>query len=147
MQLSFVPSTRLERPGYVWPAVVLELLTAAAAIPVGWSLMTDPSGAGVGLPDRWISESVFGSYLLPGLYLFAVNGIGMLLVAGLSALGHWSAPWLTGVLGVGLIVWIGVQVVVIPETHPLQLVFGAAGIALAFVALFWLRRTGQLRLW
>jgi hypothetical protein len=60
---------------------------------------------------------------------------------------HWTAPWLTGVLGVGLIIWILVQLAVMPETMILQWIFLATGIALGFVALFWLRRTGQLRLW
>jgi hypothetical protein len=52
-----------------------------------------------------------------------------------------------GALGVGLIVWIVVQVLVMPEVFWLQGVFGAIGVALGFIALFWLRRTGQLRVW
>jgi hypothetical protein len=147
MNARLVPATAIARPRYVWGAIVLELITAIAAIPVGLSLLTDPSGSGVGLPSTWIEQSVFGSYLIPGLYLLAVNGIGMLVLAGLSLIRHWSAPWLTGALGVGLIVWIAVQVVVMPELHPLQLAFGTAGFALGFVSLFWLRETGQLRLW
>jgi len=34
-----------------------------------------------------------------------------------------------------------------PETSPLQWFFLASGLALGFIALFWLRRTAQLRLW
>jgi hypothetical protein len=131
---------------YVLPAVVLEVLTAILAIPVGWSLLTDPTGSGVGLPATWIEDTVFGSYRIPGLYLFAVNGIGMLIVAALTLVRHWSAPWLTGLLGIGLITWIGVQVALLPETSPLQWAFGGVGFALGFVALFWLRATGQVRL-
>ena len=138
---------RIERPWYVWPAVVVELLTAAMAIPVGWLFITDPSGGSMGVPQDWIAGTVFGSYLVPGLYLLAMNGVGMLVVAGLSAVRHWTAPWLTGTLGVGLIVWILVQLAVMPETMILQWIFLAAGLALGSVALFWLRRTGQLRLW
>jgi hypothetical protein len=145
MNVRFVPATRLERPRYVWGAVALELITAIAAIPAGLSLLTDPSGSGVGLPGTWIEDSVFGSYLVPGLYLFVVNGIGMLVLAGLTVLRHWSAPWLTGALGVGLIIWIAVQVVVMPEVHPLQFVFAATGFALGLISFFWLRSTGQLR--
>jgi hypothetical protein len=34
-----------------------------------------------------------------------------------------------------------------PETMVLQWIFLATGLLLGLVALFWLRRTGQLRLW
>lgn len=99
------------------------------------------------LPEGWIEATPFGSYLIPGLYLFAVNGLGMLALAGLTIARHWLAPWLTGALGVGLIIWILVQLAVMPETMFLQWIFLAVGFVLGFVALFWLRRTGQLALW
>jgi hypothetical protein len=99
------------------------------------------------LPEEWIRNTVFGTYVLPGLYLLFINGIGMLAVAVLSVARHWLAPWLTGALGAGLIIWIGVQFAVMPETLILQPLFMAVGFVLGFIALFWLRRTGQLRLW
>lgn len=138
---------RVERPWYAWVGVALELFTGTLAIPVGLMFITDPTGASIGLPSGWIEATPFGSYFVPGLYLLLANGLGMLLVAALTILRHTIAPWLTGVLGVGLIVWILVQLAVMPETMILQWIFLAIGIALGFVALFWLRRTGQLRLW
>lgn len=140
-------ATPLERPGYAWLALVLELATAFGAIPVGIMLITDPSGAGVGFPPGWIEATPFGSYLVPGLYLLLMNGVGMLVVAGLTLVRHWTAPWLTGVLGTGLAVWIGVQLLVMPEVSFLQAVYGVIGVALAAISVAWLRRTGQLRLW
>lgn len=148
MHAHLAPATsRLDLPVYVWLAVLIELFTAVLAIPVGLLFITDPSGRSMGVPQSWISDTIFGSYLIPGLYLFAVNGLGMLLVAGLSVRRHWSASWLTGALGVGLIIWILVQLAVMPETMILQWIFLAAGLILGLVALFWLRRTDQLRLW
>lgn len=148
MQVHLVPEARrIERPAYAWIAVVLEIVTGIAAVPVGWWFITDPSGRAMQLPEGWIEATPFGSCLIPGLYLFAVNGIAMLVLAGLSVMRHWIAPWLTGALGVGLIIWILVQLAVMPETMILQWLFLATGLILGFVALFWLRRTGQLRLW
>jgi hypothetical protein len=143
----FTASQAIERPRYVWLAILLQIGTALGAIPVGLMLMADPSGAGIGLPAEWIASSPFGTYLVPGLYLFAMNGVGMLAGAGLSYLRHWSAPWLMGTLGSGLTIWILVQLAIMPEVHWLQWLFLCVGIVLGFVALFWLRRTGQLRLW
>ncbi len=148
MHVQLVPDrTRVERPAYALLGAVLEVLTAALAIPVGWSFLQDPTGRAIGIPQGWIEASPFGSYVIPGLYLLAVNGAGMLALAALTLRRHWVAPWLTGVLGVGMIVWITVQIVTLPETMVLTWVFLAFGFGLGFIALFWLRRTGQLRLW
>ncbi len=137
----------LARPRYVWLGVAIELLTAILAIPVGLMLITDPTGAGIGLPADWVQGSIFGTYFVPGVYLFAMNGLGMVVAAALTVAGHWFAPWLQGTLAVGLIVWILVQLIVMPEVMWLQWLFLGAGLALGFLNLFWMRRTGQLRLW
>jgi hypothetical protein len=148
VQLHLAPPTQLvERPFFVWVAVLLEVVTAAAAIPVGLSFLNDPSGRALGIPQGWIEATPFRSYLVPGMYLLAINGFTMITAAALSVRRHWFAPWLTGTLGVGMIIWILVEIVTLPETMLLTWVFLAVGFALGFVALFWLRRTGQLRLW
>jgi hypothetical protein len=145
MHVEFAPSSQVDRPAWVWLAVVLEVVTGLLAIPVGVAFIADPTGQAVGVPRGWIEATPFGSYVVPGLYLLLVNGVGMLLLAALTLLRHWLAPWLTGTLGVGLIVWILVQILVMPETMILTWVFLSIGFLLGFVALFWLRRTGQLR--
>ncbi len=148
MHAQLLPLSRpLSRPRFAWLAVALELLTAVGAIPVGIMLVTDPTGAGVGFPAGWIEATPFGSYLIPGIYLLVMNGAGMLVVAALTLVRHWTAPWLTGVFGAGLAIWIGVQLVVMPEFSFLQAIYGTIGLALAVISVAWLRRTDQLRLW
>ncbi len=148
MQVALVASARpVARPTYVWLAIALELVTALGAVPVGIEFLLDPSGKAIGIPQGWIEATVFGNYVIPGLYLLFVNGFGMLLLAVLSMRRQWIAPWLTGTLGVGLIIWILVEVLVMPETMILTWVFLGFGVAMGFVALFWLRETRQLRLW
>jgi hypothetical protein len=148
VQLSIVPmSGRVERPAYASAAAIAALLTGIMAIPVGVMFLTDPTGSSLGLPHGWIEATPFGSYFIPGLYLLGANGFGMLVLAGLIGIRHWAGPWLAAILGVGLIIWILVQLAVMPETMILQWIFLAVGLFLGFVALFWLRRTGQLRLW
>lgn len=138
------PDRRIERPGYAWVAVALQAFTAVGAIPVGFALLTDTTGRSVGLPGGWIEATPFGSYLVPGLYLLLMNGLGMLIAAGLIVARHRWAPGLTAILGAGLVIWIAVQVVVLPETSLLQVVFGLTGLALTSIGVAWLRRTEQL---
>jgi hypothetical protein len=135
----------VERPGYAWVAVGLQVFTALMAIPIGLQMMGDPDGAPLGLPQAWIDATPFGSWLVPGLFLFAMNGVGQLLAAALIVIRHPLAPWLTGTLGIGLTIWITVQVVLLPF-HPLQPVMFGIGTIEGIVALAWLRRIGALRL-
>ena len=148
MQVRLAPRSRqVERPPYTWIAVALEVITGVFAVPVGWSFIQDPTGRALGIPQGWIEATPFGSYLIPGIFLLGMNGAAMLGLAVLTMRRHWFAPWLTGTLGVGMIIWIAVEIVTLPETMFLTWVFLAIGLALGFIALFWLRRTGQLRLW
>jgi hypothetical protein len=138
---------RIPMPRFVWIGVVLEILTAALAIPVGLMFITDPSGASMQI-EGWLDGTIFGDFLVPGLYLFAVNGLGMLLLATLTLMRRPIAPWLTGALGIGLMIWITVQLLLISESMILQPIFFAVGLVLGFIALFWLlelRREGALR--
>ena len=147
MQVRFATGRPIARPWYAWAGALLELVTGILAIPVGIAFLLDPTGGSMQIPQGWIEATPFGSYLLPGLYLLLVNGIVMIAAAVLSTAGHWIAPWLTGVLGVGLIIWIAVQILVLPETMILTWVFLTIGLVLATIAFFWLRRTGQLVAW
>jgi hypothetical protein len=144
MRIHAMPTARVARPWYAWVAAVFEFFTAILAIPVGISFITDPTGQGFGLPQGWIEATPFGSYVVPGLYLLFVNGFAMLAAAVLVGLRHWTAPWLTGVLGVGMVIWILVQILVMPETMFLTWVFLGVGLVLTAISLAWLRRTGQL---
>ena len=128
---------RVPMPRYVWIAVVLEVATAALAIPVGLMFITDPSGSSMSI-EGWLDGTIFGDFLVPGLYLFAVNGIGMLVLALLTIMRRPIAPWLTGALGIGMLVWITVQLALISQTMFLQPTFFVVGLILGFVALFWL---------
>ena len=78
-------AARVDRPRYVWLAVVLEIFTAIGAIPVGLMFLADPSGGMIQMQPGWIEGTVFKTYLVPGLYLLLVNGIGMLVMRGTPA--------------------------------------------------------------
>ena len=91
----------VDRPVWVWVAIVLEVFTGILAVPVGIACLADPTGNALGLPGGWIEATPFGSYTVPGAVSPVHQRVGMLVLAGLSVVRHWTAPWLTGVLGVG----------------------------------------------
>jgi hypothetical protein len=139
---AIVGTRRVERPSYAWIAVGLQLFTALMAIPVGLQLIANPDGAPLGLPQAWIDATPFGSWLVPGLVLLTMNGAGQLVAAALIVARHPLAPWLTGTLAIGLMVWIAVQMAMMP-LNPLQPIMLAIGAVEGVVALAWLRRSGH----
>ena len=141
---AIVGTRAVERPGYAWIAAGLQVVVGLAAIPIGLQLMAEAEGAPLGLPQAWIDGTPFRSWLLPGLFLFAINGVGQLVAAALIVLRNPFSPWLTGALGVGLMIWIAVQVALMPF-HPLQPIMFTVGTIEGVIALAWLRRLGHLR--
>ncbi len=142
--VAIVGRRRIERPGYAWLAVGLQIIIGLLAIPVGLQMISNPDGAPLGLPQAWIDATPFGSWLIPGIFQLTMNGVGQLSAAGLTVVRHPMAPWLTGALGVGLMIWITVQVALLPF-HPLQPILFATGFVEGFIALAWLRRSSSVR--
>ncbi len=129
---------RIRRPTYAWIAVALQVFTAVMATPVGLAMILDADGSPLGIPHDWIAGSPFGSFLVPGVVLLCMNGVGQLSAAILVWQRHPWAPWVTGFFAVGLMTWIGIQVIVIPFSA-LQPALFAVGLVEGFVALTWLR--------
>jgi len=121
----------------------VRLLAAALAVQGvsglggGGALLLDPSGAAIGLPVQLLEGSPFGSYLIPGLVLFAALGAAPLVVLWrVWTRRRWSPPAAL-LVGVALVVWIVVQILVVGyrADPPLQGVFGALGLGIVALAL------------
>lgn len=136
-------------PITLYVVTLLLLFLALGALGGGITLIGDPSGAGLGLSRDRLADTPFADYLLPGLFLFIVFGLGSLLTVWLlwtrprlGALNaftrrtfHEQPPWvLTLLLGLLLLVWIVVQVVLVRAFHPIQGVMAVIGLALIGLA-------------
>jgi hypothetical protein len=116
--------------------VALEVFLAVGGLYGGFSLLNDPTGSALGMPLTALGGSLFDSYLVPGIVLFAVNGI-LPLVAVASEFAE--MPWakyghvLVGMLLTG---WMGVQVWVVGLTAFIQVVYLLLGIVILALAAF-----------
>jgi len=115
---------------------VLQIFVGVTAAVSGLMLMAYPSGSLIQAPPEMLEGSPFTNFLIPGLILFAVNGIGQLMAASFT-LRRKPAAALTGaVFGLGLMIWIFIQVNMIGGGHILQYGYffiGVAETALAFL--------------
>ncbi|MBL7807302.1 MAG: hypothetical protein JNN28_05795, partial [Saprospiraceae bacterium] len=117
-----------------------------AALPPGGSMILDPSGKGVGFPADALNNSPFSTYLIPGFLLTFFMGV-LPLVAWLGLWKrfrwplaeqlnpfrqlHWA--WtLSLVCGVALMVWISVQVTMMPYFFLQPLMFGWGALIVVF---------------
>ena len=89
---------------------VLQVFIGVGAVAGGGTLIWDPTGGALGLPASLLQDTPFSDYLVPGVALLAVNGIGSLAGAWASFGRRSVAGALALGLGLFLMAWIAAQV-------------------------------------
>ena len=125
-------------------AAILELILGIGALGGGLALILGPRGELLPLPVSLLEGSPFQSYLGPGVILFAVLGVGPLVVAVLVWRGNHWAPLLTLAAGAALLIWLAVEIGIVgyASDPPLQPLYLGLGAALSLVGAGWLRLGG-----
>ena len=114
----------------------LQGFIGVSAVVAGAMMLLDPTGALVGLDASWLSTSPFESYLIPGVVLFVVNGLGSLVGAVMTYRGHARAGLAALGLGAFLVAWIVAQLVWLEGAsafQPIYLILGLVEISLGSV--------------
>jgi hypothetical protein len=118
----------------VWVLIVLLIVQAVGAIGGGAVLVISPDGSLMRMPLSQLEGSPFDSFLVPGLILLVVLGIAPLVAAiGLVLRRTW-AWWLAGVVGCGLLIWIGVEMTIV-QFDWLQPTYFGMGLAIVLACL------------
>jgi hypothetical protein len=122
------------RPRALWLLIPLMVLLSVSGFYGGIAMLRDTSGAVLQAKLSWLDHAPVHTYLLPGLFLLGVYGIGVLvLIAGLlwrpqpgpivrldANLGHHWAWVGTIAVGVVLVLWIVYEFFVLPDVLWLQ---------------------------
>jgi hypothetical protein len=133
------PLSRLSRT-----VLALEILLSIGALGGGLVLIVAPRGEIMPLPLSALAGSPFETYLVPGLILFSVLGLGPLVAARLAWGRHPFAPFAALIVGAALLIWIAVEIAIIGYSNepPLQAIYLVLGVAITVVALGWLAQVG-----
>lgn len=138
-----------ERPAALWVLMCMLVFQGISATPPGLLLILDPTGGLMKMPLTMLHRSPFHDFLIPGLILCVVLGLGAFLIAAalffLPAWSwaerlnpfsgqHWSWTAACG-LGLALMIWISVQVAMIGGGSWLQPFYFAVGLAILLAAL------------
>jgi hypothetical protein len=102
--------TKSRRDWSWWLLLTLEVVVAANAVGGGiYGLL----GA-EGVPPEWLDGSPFETYLIPSLVLLVVVGGTMATAAAALLMHHPRAPELSIGAGVVLLVWLAIEMLIIP---------------------------------
>jgi len=107
---------------------IVQVFIAVGALPAGLSLIINPDGTDMGLPLDLLSDSPFKDFLIPGIFLFTLNG----LLPAIGAYFSFTRKKHAGILGIGLgiilMLWISIQVYFIGLSHFLQYLYFIIGL-------------------
>jgi len=95
----------------------LQTLVGLGAVGGGLALVSDPTGAKLGIPLQTIEHSPFSTYLVPGIVLLSVNGLGSLAGAATSFTRYRYSGEVAMALGLFLVAWIVIQVYWMRDIH------------------------------
>jgi hypothetical protein len=119
--------------------LVVLLLVAANAVYGGIGLVVN----GMGMPEEWLANLPVDSWTLPGVALLVTVALPQLVAAWFVWRHHRWAGLAGLVAGAGLVLWIGVQVLVLRRYFFLQPVVVALGLLEMGLAAAWLRDAGR----
>ncbi len=152
--LTAPPKVTTRRPPQVVVAAVLLLFLGVSALPSGLAMIL---GIGVdSFPSDWLDYlPLIESWVVPGLVLSIGFGLGSLLAAyGVLRRPEWRwtgfvQGWTghhwsflaTILIGLGLVVWIGLELIYLPGVHWLQIMYGLLGLAILLCPLLAARKS------
>ncbi len=125
----------MRRSALTWSLVVLELFLAAGGLYGGLSLISDPTGAALSMPSQTVlAGTPFANFLVPGVVLFAVNGVFPLVVAIAELMRAWWVRYAHVLVGALLTGWMGVQVWLIGLSAGIQVMYLLLGLLILTLA-------------
>jgi len=138
-----------KRPVTFWILFCLACFEVLSAVPFGLALAIDPTGGLVNMPAEMLVASPFRNFLMPGIILLIVLGLGALLLAtALHRVPEWplasmlnpfkSCHWVwsaTIAYGFALMIWIATEVIMIGFDSWLQPFHFCIGLAFATLPL------------
>jgi hypothetical protein len=124
-------------------SIILLVVNGVGALFGGIALTIDPTGRSLHMPLGMLKHSPFADYLIPGMILLVVLGVGSIAASLLVIRSVKAYPLFVAAVGITLTIWIVVQVLMIRSVHFLHVMFGCIGIALIILGVMQQGRLGE----
>ena len=106
---------------------------AFLAVTATWGavlLMRDPSGSPMQISQRVLEHTPFHSFLIPGILLFASQGLLCYVILAIAIFCKRGYGWWIGFQGCMLFGWITIEVILVREVVWLHYIYWALGLVL-----------------
>ncbi len=130
-----IPRPQLGIAGKV--AVVFLVLLGISALAGGIALVSRPDGSVMQFDASLLAGSPFPDFLVPGLVLGGLFGLGSLVTAALGIRRSRIAPFLAFAIGCGQMIWIAVELAIIDELSFLHPTLFLVGLVIAAASVPW----------
>jgi hypothetical protein len=120
-----------------WIAILGLLVLGIGAFAGGAFLVARPDGSAMGFQTTILAGSPFPDFLVPGLILGGLFGVGSLAVVVAALRGARIAPFLSFAIGCGQMIWILVQLAIIREVSFLHPTMFGIGLLIAMTSIAW----------
>lgn len=120
--------------------LILLFFTGIGAIAAGFGMIADPSGKAVGMTTDILPQDFFPTFMIPGLFLFTVIGLGQTITGIVAIVKNNTEVWrFICLMGCILVLWIMIQVALIGYLSVLQPIFFMVGVFEIVLAFRWKR--------
>lgn len=114
---------------------ILHFIVGIGALAGGSACLVNPISP-LGASSEMLAGSPFSTFLIPGLFLFFLFGVGNFAAGILSLKRITWYGYLGLILGGGMVIWIVVQVIIIKSIVFLHVLFFIIGLIQASIGLF-----------
>lgn len=112
----------------------LHSLVGIGAMAGGMAPILNPQNP-LGMSVEALKNSPFDNYLIPGIILFAVIGLGNIVGAAAVCFKSKFQGYISGILGGALVIWIVVQCIIIKVVVFLHVLFFCIGLVQAVLSI------------
>lgn len=120
---------------------ILHALMGIGGIAGGWACLVNPENP-AGATLELLKNSPFKNFLIPGIILFTLIGLGNIAAAALIPFHLRYQAYISGILGCILVGWIFVQCIMLQQVnfmHVISFIIGLTQAALSIIIAFSLR--------
>lgn len=115
-------------------SIVLHMFIGLGALAGGLAAVTNPTSP-LGIPTDMLKNGPFDDFLIPGLFLMLVLGLGNIFAGISTIIKHKWWPYFSGAMGDTLILWIVIQCLILYTIAALHVIFFGLGVLQSMIAL------------
>lgn len=120
--------------------LLIQTFNGISGVVGGFMLIRDPSGTGLRMPLSWLKGTPFSDYLVPGIVLLVVNGLGNLAGTIFTLFKYKHAGKIAAFFGAFMMIWIISQVSWIGYRSGLQPLYFITGLFQLFLGSWKVRK-------